>query len=160
MEKTKVIAIKDWQSHGKTTTLWLLLKALLEEGAKVNEIWDLNNNREIEIPEEMPPLGELEGIDYWAVIEWHNLVIVLDSRGDYAGYLESDLKCALEMCPDYIICAIQMRPINRDIWNAFNRACPNTSYQRVCFWTDLAENPIDAEKVKQPTVEAIMKYIA
>lgn len=162
MEKTKLIAIKDLQSAGKSTTMWLLLKALIEDGAKVqeNRLYDLNHDCDIDVPDEMPPHGDWEGIDFYVVLEWHDLIIVLDGRGDYPDYLVKDIKDALKLNPDYIICAIQMRPINRDIWNAFNNAFPNTQYERVFFGAEFAKDPKNALMVKQPTIEAIMKYMA
>ena len=165
MEKPKFIVIRDYCNQGKTTTIWLLLKALVEDNAQVKKLFDLNHNCDIEIPSEMPPKGKLENIDCLAVLEWHDLMIVLNSRGDYVHKPVQDIRYAMQnWSPDYIICAIQNREENsyrgNNIWNNFNWYFPATQYERICFWTEYAGEETDAIRVKQPTVEAIMKYMA
>ena len=165
MDKTKLIIIRDFCNQGKTTTMWLLLKALIERKADVKKLLDLNNNKELDPSMEMPPQGELKHIDFMAALEWHNKMIVIDSRGDYVRKPVDDVTWAkMEWDPDYMICAIQNReessPKGNNIWNYFNRNLPNTKYERVCFWSEYAENAADALLVKQPTVEAIIKYMA
>lgn len=158
MKKTKIIVIRDTQNQGKSTTIWLLLKELLAQGAKVKELYNLNEDHDIEIPQEMPPQGFI--YDIWAVLEWHERIIVLDSRGDYVRYLEADVRSAIKNCdPDFIVCAVQERPGYNNIWNNFNYKFPNTKYGRICFWVERSENEADSHLVKQPTIEAIMKYM-
>lgn len=164
MEKTKFIVIRDYCNQGKTTTMWLLLKELLKDGARIIKLFDLNNNCDIEIPSEMPPKGEIAHIDYLAVLEWHDLIIVLNSRGDYVHKPVQDVRFAINNWnPDYIICTIQNRDRNasrgNNIWGNFDWYFPNTQYKRVCFWSEYAENLEDAIRVKQPIVEAIIKYM-
>lgn len=160
MEKTKIIVIRDYCNQGKTTTMWLLLKAMREDCAKVKEFYDFNNDRYCDVPEIIPPVGELEKIDFWAVLEWHDLIVVLNSRGDYVRNTTSDAREALrEHNPDFIVCALQNRDGNNNIWNNFNWYFPNTKYERICFWVEHAENEEYKLIVKQPTVEAIMKYM-
>lgn len=165
MEKTKFIVIRDYCNQGKTTTMWLLLKALIEDGARVYKLMDLNRDHIIKIPSEMPPKGELEHIDYMAVLEWHELIIVLNSRGDYVYKPVNDINIVINKWnPDYIICTIQNRDritdTSNNIWNYFDKHLPNSKYERVCFWTEYATDETDAIRVKMPTVSAIIKYMA
>ncbi|MBQ7631862.1 MAG: hypothetical protein IJS82_03780 [Paludibacteraceae bacterium] len=158
MEKTKFIVIKDLQNVGKTTTIWLLIKALNDAGATIKVLQDMNEN-DIQIPTEIP-VGE-NLIDVWAVLEWHQLIIVLDSRGDYVTYLEGDIRYAIKNYhPDFMVCAVQERPDNNNIWNNFNYKFPNTKYERICFGVEHADDKAAALIVKQPTIKAIMKYMA
>ncbi len=158
MGKTKLIVIRDTQNQGKSTTIWLLLKELLAQEAKVIELYNLNEDHAIEIPDEMPPQGFI--YDVWAVLEWHERKIVLDSRGDYVRYLETDVRYAIKnFDPDFIVCAVQERPGYNNIWNNFNNKFPNTKYGRICFWVERSEGETDAHMVKRPTIEAIMKYM-
>lgn len=160
MEKTKFITIKDLQNRGKTTTIWLLLKELTNRKANVRYIFNINENKEIELPGEMPPQGFL--YDVYVILEWNGKVIVIISRGDFQRYIAKDVSWALTQEPDYIICSVQYNA-NDDknkIWKIFDKAFLNTQYERVCFWSEYAENAADALLVKQPTVEAIIKYMA
>lgn len=157
MEKTKFIVIRDYCNQGKTTTIWLLLKRLHDDGAVIKVLQDMNEN-DIEMPEEIPVRENMK--DVWAVLEWRDLIIVLDSRGDYVRNLEHDIRYAIKNHnPDFMVCAVQERPNNNNIWNNFNWKFPNTKYGRVCFWVEHAENEADAHLVKQPTLEAVMKYM-
>lgn len=157
MEKTKLIIIKDQQNVGKTTTIWLLLMALKEHEAVIRYFFNYNEDKEVVVPEEIPQADKR--FDFVAVLEWHKLVIVLDSRGDYAKYIVGQIRWALTYNPDYIVCAIQCRE-NNNIWNNFNYKFPNTKYERICFGVEHAEDEEDAFIVKKPTVEAIMKYMS
>lgn len=157
MEKAKFIVIKDQMNAGKTTTIWLLLLTLKEDNADVRYFYNYKEGKEDIVPNEMP-LAEMR-FDFVAVLEWHDLVIVLDSRGDYAKYINGQIRWALSQNPDYIVCAIQCREYN-NIWERFDRQFPNTKYERICLGVEHADNPKDALIVKKPTVEAIMKYMA
>ena len=157
MEKTKFIVIKDQMDAGKTTTIWLLMMTLKEQGAGVRYFYNYKEGKEDIVPKEIPQAGDR--FDFIAVLEWHDLVIVLDSRGDYAKYIVRQIKRALTNNPDYIVCAIQCRDYN-NIWERFDSKFPNTKYKRICFWSEYAENAADAILVKQPTVEAIIRYMA
>lgn len=160
MEKTKLIAIKDLQNQGKSTTIWLLVFTLVKkQHAEVIRLYNQNIEEEIkELPETIPA-GE-DMYDIYAELKWNGNLIIIFSRGDYPDYLVGDINWALKSHPAYIVCAIQMRPINRDIWNAFNKEFPNTKYERVFFGVDNAEDETNALSVKEPTVKAIMKYMA
>lgn len=165
MEKTKFIIIRDFSNCGKTTTMWLLLKTLIEGKADVRELWDLNNNKVLNPSMEMPPQGNLRYIDFMAALEWQKKMIVIDSRGDYVHKPVYDVRLAqMKWDPDYMICAIQNREESSDtgnnIWNCFNRNFPNTKYDRICFWSEYSENVEDAQLVKLPTIDAILKYMA
>lgn len=165
MEKTKIIVIRDFCNRGKTTTMWLLLRTLIERKADVRYLWDLNNDKELDPSMKMPPQGDLKHIDFMATLEWHKKIIVIDSRGDFVRKPVYDLKWAMgEWNIDYIVCAIQNREessqTGNNIWNYFNRRFPNMKYERICFWAEHAENEVNAHIVKQPTVEAIIKYMA
>ena len=90
----------------------------------VKKLLDLNNNKELDPSMEMPPQGELKHIDLMAALEWHNKMIVIDSRGDYVRKPVDDVRWAkMEWDPDYMICAIQNReessPKGHNIWNYF-----------------------------------------
>ena len=45
-------------------------------------------------------------------------------------------------------------------WQLFEAKYTNIDYDRVCFWSERAQNKNDEELVKRPTVEAIIKYIS
>lgn len=157
MYKTKFIVIKDQQNVGKTTTIWLLLITLKEQGAKISYFYNYNEDKEDIAPNEIPDADKR--FDFVAVLEWHKLLIVLDSRGDYAKYIVSQIRRALSHDPDYIVCAIQCRDYN-NIWERFNIKFPNTQYKRICIGVEHAEDEKDALIVKKPTIEAIMKYMS
>ena len=157
MEKTKFIVIKDLMDAGKTTTIWLLLMTLKEQKAVVRYFYYYKEDKEDIAPDEIPQADNR--FDCVAVVEWHDLGIVLDSRGDYAKFIVSQIKWALSNDPDYVVCAIQSRDYN-NIWERFDRKFPNTQYKRVIFGVEKAEDEKDALLVKQPTVEAIIKYMA
>ena len=144
--------------------MWLLLEALVNDNARVKKLVNLNHNCDMEIPSEMPPKGDLKDIDCLAVLEWHDLVIILNGRGDYVYKPVNDVRCAMKTWnPDYIICAIQNRDIisntGNNIWDNFDKNFPNTRYERVSFWSEFAEEGFE-KVVKRPTIEAIMKYMA
>ena len=158
MEKTKLIVIKDQKNVGKTTTIWFLLKELIDAGATIKVLQDMNEN-DIVMLEDIPVGGNL--IDVWAVLEWHELIIVLDSRGDYVRNLEYDIRYAIKNYnPNFMVCAVQERPGNNNIWNNFNYKFPNTRYERICFGVEYAEDEADALMVKKPTIKAIMRYMS
>ena len=157
MEKAKIIVIKDQMNAGKTTTIWLLLMTLKELGAEVSYFYNYKEGIEDNVPEVLP-LAE-DRFDFVAVLEWHGSVIVLDSRGDYAKYIVGQIRWALTKNPDYIVCAIQCRNYN-NIWERFDKKFPNTQYKRVLFCVEYSEDEQKALLVKQPTVEAIIKYMA
>ena len=159
MEKTKLIAIKDFQDHGKSTTIWLLVFTLVKQlKAEIVRLYNQNEEKEInELPETIP-IGD-EMYDIYAELRWNGLLLILIGRGDFADKLVEDIRWALDFRPDYIVCSIQMRPVNRDIWNAFDNAYPNTQYSRVSFWTENTIDPTRILEVKEPTIEAILRYI-
>lgn len=157
MEKTKIIVLKDQMDAGKTTTMWLLLMTLKEQNADVRYFYNYKEGKEDVVPNEMPSAENR--FDFVAVLEWHRLVIVLDSRGDYAKFIVSQIKWALTNDPDYIVCAIQCRDYN-NIWERFDSKFPNTRYKRVLFGVEKSEDEENALLVKQPTVDAIIKYMA
>lgn len=160
MEKTKLIAIKDFQNQGKSTTIWLLLFTLVNDyHAEIVRLYNQNEEKDIEkLPDTIPADDDM--YDIYAELRLGKQFIILFSRGDYPDRLVEDVNWALQFEPAYIVCAIQMRPINRDIWNTFNSAFPNTRYRRVFFGVEHAEDENNALTIKQPTVEAIIKYMA
>ena len=160
MEHTKFIVIKDQVNAGKSTTIWLLVFTLVKDlHAEVVRLYNQNSETEIkELPDTIPS-GE-EMYDIYAELRWNGHLIIIASRGDDSDMLLGDVKWALQFHPDYMVCALQTRPINRDIWNAFNEAFPNTQYKRVFFGVEKAEDEENALMVKQPTVDAIIKYMA
>ena len=158
MSQTKVIVIKDEQNQGKTTTMWLLLKALEQDNGIIKNLHDLNNDRPMAMPQTIPSSGFL--VDFHAFVEWHGKSIVLNSRGDYVKTIVDDTTWALdELKPDYLICAVRWNSRNNKYWNAFNQVCPNTVYERVCFWSEKTDDAQTNLHAKQATVNAIMKYM-
>ena len=157
MSKTKVIVIKDEQNQGKTTTMWLLIKALEKNNGKIETLYDLNNDRPMTMPATIKSRGFL--VDFHALVQWNGKYIVLNSRGDYEDKLVHDTTWALnEIQPDYLVCAVRWDKENNKYWNAFNQVCPNTQYDRVCFWSEKTDDAKTNLQAKQATVEAIMKY--
>ena len=69
------------------------------------------------------------------------------------------LQKALQTQPDYIICAANMKHWGYYTWQLFETKYTNADYDRVCFWSERAQNKNDEELVKRPTVEAIIKYL-
>lgn len=158
MSQTKVIVIKDEQNQGKTTTMWLLLKNLEQNNGVIKILHDLNNDKPMTMPQTIQTSGFL--VDFHAVVEWQGKYIVLNSRGDYEHKIVEDTTWALdELKPDYLICAVRWNSRNNKYWNAFNQVCPNTVYERVCFWSEKTDDTQTNLQAKQATVNAIMKYM-
>lgn len=155
----KLIAIKDFENKGKSTTIWLLLFTLVNKlNAELLYLYNQNENREMEaLPEEIPSGWDM--YDIYAVVRWKGLKIVIIGRGDYEWAILEDMKCAVNEKLHYIINAIHERQRNHDIWNAYNAAYPNTEYERVCLWSEHTDEASKALNIKEPTVSMILKYI-
>ena len=69
------------------------------------------------------------------------------------------LQKALQTQPDYIICAANMKHWGFYTWQLFEAKYTNIDYDRVCFWSERAQNKSNEELVKRPTIEAIIQYI-
>ncbi len=160
IEKTRLIAIKDFESQGKSTTLWLLLFTLVkEQKATLIHLRNLNTCEDMSaLPENIPAGYDM--IDFEAEVKWNGKLIIINSRGDYADYLVDDVKNALVKEPDYAINAIHCRERNHTIWNCYNAAFPNTEYKRVLFWSEHTDDFDSKLEVKNATVEAILKYMS
>lgn len=157
MNKTKLIVVRDYQDAGKTTLIWMMFLELLNEGARVVEFVD-THTKETNYPTTLPERANRH--DFIAKLEWNEKIIAIISFGD----VERDVKNALEKImptyPDYVICAASIRYWARTTWNLFEETYTNLEYERVCFWSEHAVHELDEERVKRPTVEAIVKYLA
>ena len=157
--KTKLIVVKDYGNRGKTTLIWMVLLELINKrGATKNWCTYISNNEEMAIPESLPPYEERW--DFKADLLWENLHIVIISHGDTYEKVDRMLQEALQTQPDYIICAANMKHWGFYTWQLFEAKYTNIDYDRVCFWSERAQNKNDEELVKRPTVEAIIKYIS
>ena len=157
--KTKLIVVKDYGNRGKTTLIWMVLLELINKrGASKNWCKYISNKEEMPIPETLPPYEERW--DFMADLLWEKLHIVIISHGDTYDKVDRMLQKALQTQPDYIICAANMKHWGYYTWQLFENKYTNTDYDRVCFWSERAQDKKDEELVKRPTVEAIIQYIS
>ena len=156
MNKTKLIVVRDYQDAGKTTLIWMVFLELVRLGAIVVDFYDTETAEKV-YPAVLRKKEDRN--DFKAILTWEGLSIVIISFGD----VERDVKNALEKImpthPDYIICAASIRYWARTTWNLFEETYTNLEFERVCFWSEHAVHELDEERVKRPTVEAIIKYM-
>lgn len=154
--KPKLIVVRSNGDRGKTTTIWMVLYALKSSGAAINNFKDYSGS--ITLPASMPPVGSLP--DFEADVTWNGKHIIIFSFGDEPTFVDSLMKAALAKHPDYIICASRSQYRTNSTWELFETTYTNILFERVCLWSEFSSNIADAIRVKQPTVEAIMKYMA
>lgn len=154
--KTRLIIIKSKGNSGKTTTIWMTLFELVNQGAVVKQLCYLDKTSFV-LPSSLP--SENQRYDFIAELEWFNLRIVLFSYGDTAPVVKNELDAILQTEPDYVICTSRSQWRANSTWELFEGRYKNIYYRRVCFWSEFSDNPNDQIKVKEPTVEAIVKYI-
>lgn len=152
----KLIVVRSNGNKGKTTTIWMVLYALMSQKAIVNHFHDYSGRNTP--PAIMPPVGSLP--DFEADVTWNGKHIIIFSYGDTPKIVKDLMDKALAKHPDYIVCASRSQDRNNSTWRLFKSIYTNLRFERVCFWSEHSSNIVDALLVKQPTVEAIMKYMA
>jgi len=155
-DKTKLIVVKSNGNSGKTTTLWMTLFELVDRGAIVKQLCYLDKTSFV-LPSSLPP--ENQRYDFIAELEWFKLRIVLFSYGDTASVVKNELDAILLTNPDYLICTSRSQYRTNSTWELFKTRYTNIYYRRVCFWSEFSDHSKDQITVKEPTVDAIVKYI-
>ena len=155
-DKTKLIVVKSNGNSGKTTTLWMTLFELVDRGAIVKQLCYLDKTSFV-LPSSLPP--ENQRYDFIAELEWFKLRIVLFSYGDTASVVKNELDAILLTNPDYLICTSRSQYRTNSTWELFKTRYTNIYYRRVCFWSEFSDHSNDQITVKEPTVDAIVKYI-
>lgn len=157
INKTKLIVIKGYQDTGKTTTIWMVFLELIKLGAEVKDFLD-TWTKEKTYPTTMPAPKERN--DFVAELLWQGKRIVIISFGDVYEHIKNEMERVLPLEPDYVICAASCKYWGFSAWNLFENTLTNTLYDRVVLWAEHSIDPRDAEIVKRPTVEMIIKYIS
>lgn len=152
----KIVVIKSTENSGKTTTIWLTFLELIGMGATVISFSNTYNGPNRTIPSAIPATP----YDFVAEVLFNNKRIVIISHGDVPKDVNSELQNVLPTNPDFIICASRSQSRTGSTWDLFKTVYTNTMYERVCFWSEFTTNPMFKLSVKQPTVEAIIKYIS
>lgn len=152
----KLIVVRSNENSGKTTTIWMVLYELLSRGATVRSFNDYSGLTSV--PATMPPVGTL--YDFEAEVDWNGKYIILFSHGDDPSFVQALMNAALAKNPDFIVCASRSQNRTNSTWELFETTYTNIRFKRVCLWSEYTDNPANALLVKQPTVEAIIKYIA
>lgn len=152
----KLIVVRSNENSGKTTTIWMVLYELLSRGATVISFKDYSGLTTP--PAIMPPVSSL--YDFEADIDWNGKYIILFSHGDDPSFVQTLMNAALVKHPTYIVCASRSQYRTNSTWELFETTYTNIRFKRVCLWSEYTDNPANALLVKQPTVEAIIKYMA
>lgn len=152
----RLIVVRSNGNCGKTTTVWMVLYELIRKGATINNFKDYSGRKTV--PANMPPVGSLP--DFEADVTWNSKHIILFSYGDGPKIVKNLMNAALAKHPDYIVCASRSQYRTNSTWELFETTYTNLRFERVCLWSERSQNIANALLVKQPTVEAIMKYMA
>ena len=152
----RLIVVRSNGNHGKTTTIWMVLYELINRGATVRSFKDYSGLTSV--PTTMPPVGTL--YDFEAEVDWNGKYIILFSHGDTPSWVQTLMHAALAKNPNYIVCASRSQYRTNSTWELFETTYTNIRFERVCLWSEHSANIADALLVKQPTVEAIVKYMA
>ena len=155
-QQPKLIVVRSNGNHGKTTTIWMVLYELISRGATVRSFKDYSGLTSV--PATMPPVGTL--YDFEAEVDWNGKYIILFSHGDTPSWVQTLMNAALAKNPDFIVCASRSQYRTNSTWELFETTYTNLRFERVCLWSEYSANIANALLVKQPTVEAIVKYIA
>lgn len=155
--KTKLIVIKSNGNSGKTTTIWMTLFELVNQGAKIISLRHVDSTTTFALPSSIPPAGQR--FDFVAELEWLKLRIVLLSHGDLPSVVQKELDAILLTNPDFVICASRSQYRTNSTWELFKTRYTNIYYRRVCFWSEFSDHSNNQITVKEPTVDAIVKYI-
>lgn len=154
---TRLIVVRSDQNSGKTTTIGMVLEELLADGATLrccNNYW--YGGHDI-IPAALS--GAIVGTDFYAELDWNGKFIIMNSAGDIQTDVQKMLNHALPQNPDYLICASRSQNRKGSSWELFETIYTNILYRRVCFWSEYSAYPKNKHIVKEPTVEAIIKYM-
>ena len=154
---TNLVVIKSKENSGKTTTIWMLLYELINQGAKLNLLRYVDSSETFLLPPQMPPV-ELR-YDFVAELIWFNQRIVLLSHGDTPSVVKKELDAILPTQPDFIVCASRSQWRTGSTWDLFETRYTNIHFKRVCFWSEYTAHSKDQLIVKEPTIKAIIKYI-
>lgn len=152
----RLIVVRSNENSGKTTTIWMVLYELLNRGAVVRSFKEYSGLKTP--PACMPSVGSLD--DFEAEIDWDGRYIILFSHGDSPSFVNQLMNAALAKHPDFIVCAARSQYRTNSTWELFETTYTNIRFERVCVWSEYSSNAVDAIRVKQPTVEAIIKYMA
>lgn len=155
---TKFIVIKSTGDSGKTTTVWVTLLKLLNQGATVVSFSNTYNGNPLIVPTALPASNNR--YDFVAEVLFNNKHIVLMSMGDVAAVVDAELQKILPKFPDVVICASRSQYRSDSTWELFETKYTNLLYDRICLWSEYAQDPLKEVRVKEPTVEAIIKYIS
>lgn len=156
--KTKLIVVKSNGNSGKTTTIWMTFLELVRQNAIVNFFGTTYLGSKLAYPAVLP--ASANRFDFVADVMFKNKRVVLVSMGDVAADVDTELQKILPTNPDFVICASRSQNRAGSTWELFVTKYTNLNYDRVCFWSEYAIHQLDEERVKQPTVEAIIKYIS
>lgn len=156
LQNPRLIVVRSNGNSGKTTTIWMVFYELLHRGAIVRNFL-MYNPQSTAYPPTMPGLIVS---DFEAELEWNGKQIIIFSEGDIKDDVDALMTTALAKHPDYIICASRSQYRTNSTWELFETTYTNLRFERVCFWSEHSTNIADAICVKQPIVEAILKYIA
>lgn len=155
---TKFIIIKGNGNSGKTTTIWLTFLELLNQNAVVNFFGRIYNGTPLTPPTTLP--APANRYDFVAEVTFKNKRIVLMSMGDVATAVDAELHKILPTNPDFVICASRSQNRGGSTWALFETKYLNTMYERICMWSEFADDPTYELVVKYSTVEAIIKYLS
>lgn len=154
---TNLVVIKSKGNSGKTTTIWMLLYELINQGATLNLLRNVDSTVTFPLPAQLPPVGSRP--DFVAELMWLNQRIVLVSHGDTPRVVQKELDAILLTHPDFIVCTSRSQWRTGSTWNLFETRYTNIHFKRVCFWSEYAKQSKDMLLVKDPTITAIVKYI-
>lgn len=154
---TNLIVIKSKGNSGKTTTIWMLLYELINQGAKLNVLRHVVSTTTFSLPSQIPDVSNRH--DFVAELTWLNKRIVLLSHGDTPYVVKKELDAILPTKPDFIVCTSRSQWRTGSTWDLFETRYTNIHFRRICFWSEYATHSKDQLMVKEPTIKAIIKYI-
>ena len=155
--KTKLIVIKSNGNSGKTTTIWMTLFELVNQGAKIISLRHVDSTTTFALPSSILPSGQR--LYFVADLFWLNLRIVLLSHGDLPSVVQKELDAILLTNPDFVICASSSQWRTNSTWELFKMRYTNIHFNRICLWSEYSAHQKDELVVKGPTVNAIIRYI-
>lgn len=155
--QTTLIVVKSKENSGKTTTVWMVLFELVNQGAKIINLRYVDSDQTFSLPHQIPDVNNRH--DFVAELEWQGKRIIILSHGDLKYVVEKEIDAILQTYPDFVVCASRSQWRSNSTWELFEYKYTNIHFRRVCFWSEYAKNSKDELKVKEPTVEAIVKFI-
>jgi hypothetical protein len=157
MNSLKFIVIKSISNSGKSLTCKMLLMELIRLGASVHVF----RVPHFDSPNTLVPthINNFPYGDFYAELQWNNKEIIINSEGDTYAYVSGMLIYAIAQTPDYIICTSRSQSRGNATWKLFEKNYLNNQYSRISIWSEFSSNPNDKYKVKEPTIQAIIKYL-